>query len=54
LFPVNIDKNSFWKDCGHLISGDLRNWIMKKGLTTGDRVGLEIVEPYHSFKVVPM
>ena len=27
---------------------------MKNGLVTGDRVWLEIVKPYHTFKAVPM
>lgn len=53
LSPINVKKKSFWtEDCGELISVELREWIMKKGLATGDRVWLEIVEPYHRFKAV--
>jgi hypothetical protein len=55
LFPVNIDKKSFWiGNCGELISVALRDWIMKNLLTTGDRVWLEVVVPFHTFKAVAM
>jgi hypothetical protein len=51
-FQVNIDKDSFWTEtCGELISIALREWIMQVGLTTGDRVWLEVVEPHRRFKV---
>lgn len=55
LFPVNIDKESFWKgNCGELISVALRDWIEKNFLTTRDRVWLEVVERYHTFKAITM
>jgi hypothetical protein len=55
LFPIRIDKPSFWKEgrrCGHIISVHLRKWFMENRLTTRDRVWLEVVEPFHKFKVV--
>lgn len=52
-FPLNVDKKSFWtKDCGELIGVALRSWIVRHGLTTGDRVWLEVVERHHRFKAV--
>jgi hypothetical protein len=53
LFPFNIDKKSFWTpECGELIKVPLRNWIIRNGLKSGDRVWLEILEPYRAFKAV--
>ncbi|MGO9679839.1 MAG: hypothetical protein ACLPW4_21545 [Candidatus Sulfotelmatobacter sp.] len=53
LCPCNIDKKSFWtQKCGELVSVHLRSWIMKNGLTHGDHVWLEILEPFQAFRVV--
>ena len=55
LFPCNIDKDSFWtKTCGELINVNLRNWITQNNLTHGDRVWLDILEPYRKFRAVRM
>jgi len=55
LFPFNIDKKSFWtRQCGELIGIALRNWTMKNRLAAGDRVWLEVVKPYHTFRAIPM
>lgn len=53
LVPINIDKKSFWTSgCGELIKVPLRNWIVRNGLKSGDRVWLEILKPYRVFKAV--
>lgn len=50
-FPFNIDKKSFWTpSCGELIGVALRDWIAKHGLTSGDRVWLEVAVPDTAFK----
>jgi len=52
-FPVNIDKRSFWtRGCGELISSDLRGWIVKHQMTTGDRVWLEVLQPHQTFRAI--
>jgi len=51
LFPFNIDKKSFWTPrCGELIGIQLGEWIIKHGLKSGDRVWLEILKPFQTFK----
>ena len=53
-FSFNIDKKSFWTSgCGEIIGVPLRTWIMKYGLTSGDRVWLEVMKPRQTFKAVP-
>jgi hypothetical protein len=53
VYPFNIDKKSFWTPkCGELLGVPLRNWIMRNGLKSGDRVWLEILQPYRCFKAV--
>jgi hypothetical protein len=53
LFPFNINKKSFWTpNCGELIKVPLRNWIVRNGLRSGDRVWLEILEPHQTFRAV--
>lgn len=54
LFPFNVAKKSFWTGCGELIGVALRDWIAKNGLSTGDRVMLEVIKPYRTFRVVRM
>jgi hypothetical protein len=55
LCPINIKKKSFWTPtCGELISVAVRNWIVEHQLKIRDRVWLEIVEPYRTFKAVRM
>jgi hypothetical protein len=50
-FPVNIAKDSFWKQtCGEMICVPLRDWIKKHGLRTADRVWLEVIEQDHLFR----
>ncbi|MGH9513421.1 MAG: hypothetical protein ACRD2U_14920 [Terriglobales bacterium] len=52
-FHVNIDKKSFWTEaCGELINEAFRDWFTRTRRTTGDRVWLEVVQPYRRFKVV--
>jgi hypothetical protein len=47
----NIDKKSFWTGtCVELIGVKLRDWIVKNGLKSGDRVILHVLEPYKVFK----
>jgi len=54
VFPFNIKKKSFWTSgCGELIGAPLRNWIVKTGLKSGDRVWLQVVKRYQLFKAVP-
>ncbi len=45
----NVDKDSFWDDCGELIHKQLKPWFQERGLKTGDRVWLEIIEPKKRF-----
>lgn len=47
----NIDKDSFWQDCAHLIKKPLKSWFQARGLATGDRVWLEIIEPQKRFRL---
>ncbi|MGD0521494.1 MAG: hypothetical protein ABSA48_09595 [Terracidiphilus sp.] len=48
---INIDKDGFWAGCGHLIKKSLKPWFQERGLKTGDRVWLEIVEPKKRFRL---
>ena len=50
-FRFNINKKSFWSQgCGELIGVPLRNWISQNNLKSGDRVWLEAVKQYRTFK----
>jgi hypothetical protein len=53
LCPFNIDKNTFWtKTCGELIGKELRSWILKHSLDSGQRIPMEIVEAKKIFRPV--
>jgi hypothetical protein len=53
--PFNVSKESFWKDkgaCRHIIQKAVRSWVNANDLHKGDRVWLEVVEPYRKFRAV--
>jgi len=49
-FPFNIDKGSFWRKCPELIGWPLKNWFAAKGLRSGDRLWLRVVESKRRFR----
>lgn len=49
----NIDKNSFWAGCPHLIKeAAIRPWVLEHHLRPADRVWLEVVEPFKIFRAI--
>jgi hypothetical protein len=53
FYPCEVKKKSLWrKTCGELINRHFRSWFQEKGLHTGDRVRLEILEPYKKLRAV--
>jgi hypothetical protein len=50
--PVNVDKKSFWNSsCGELIRKPFGDFRRRHGLSTADRVWLEVVEPKRRFRL---
>ena len=51
IAACNVDKDSFWThSCGELINVQVKSWIRRKGLMTGDRVWLDVLEPFRKFR----
>lgn len=51
FYEFNIDKDSFWNKCPHIIGRPIKDWVKLHGLQTGDKVKMEIIEPYKSFRI---
>lgn len=48
----NINKKSFWTNaCGELIGKAIRGWKDRHKLESGERVWLEVLEPYRRFRL---
>jgi hypothetical protein len=49
---MNIDKESFWTaTCGELIHKSIKEFVKRHGLKTGDRVHLDVLKPFHRYRL---
>jgi hypothetical protein len=51
VFRFSTGRPSFWRKCPELIGKPLREWFAALDLKPGDRVWLEVVEPFRRFRV---
>jgi hypothetical protein len=43
---------SFWRKCCEFRGKAIKNWVERHNLKSGDKVELEVMEPYRKFKLL--